>query len=107
MIYLLTAIWLSPGGSTYFHTNSTLNNANNNPTTQITNVEECGPCLVSASFTLEFALHLRKKHGRTSVRVRKTSVRLRKTSVRVLKLIIALCRDPFQNLKYGQLSDSC
>jgi histone-lysine N-methyltransferase SETMAR len=44
-------------------------------------VVECGPCLVFASFTLAFALQLRKKHGKTSVRVRKTSVRLRKTSV--------------------------
>jgi len=50
-----------------------------------TNVEECGPCPVSASFTLAFALQLRKKHGKTSVRVRKTSVRLRKTSVRLRK----------------------
>jgi len=32
-------------------------------TTQITtNVEECGPCPVFASFTLAFALQLRKKH---------------------------------------------
>jgi hypothetical protein len=43
-------------------------------------VEECGPCPVFASFTLAFALQLREKHGKTSVRVRKTSVRLRKTS---------------------------
>jgi hypothetical protein len=48
-----------------------------------TNVEECGPCPVFASFTLAFALQLRKKHGKTSVRVKKTSVRLRKTSVKV------------------------
>jgi hypothetical protein len=48
-------------------------------------VEECGPCLVFASFTLAFALQLRKKHGVTSVRLRKTSVRLRKTSVRLRK----------------------
>jgi len=46
-------------------------------------VEECGPCPVFASFILAFALKLRKKHGKTSVRVRKTSVRLRKSSVRV------------------------
>ena len=45
----------------------------------ITNVEECGPCPVFASFTLTFALQLRKKHGKTSVRVTETSVRLRKT----------------------------
>jgi len=38
-------------------------------------VEECGPCPVFASFTLAFALQLRKKNGKTSVRVRKTSVR--------------------------------
>jgi len=36
-----------------------------------------------ASFILAFALQLRKKHGKTSVRVGKTSVRLRKTSVTV------------------------
>jgi hypothetical protein len=34
-------------------------------------------------FTLAFALQLRKKHGKTTVRVRETSVRLIKTSVRV------------------------
>jgi hypothetical protein len=49
-------------------------------TTQITtNEEECGPCPVFASFTLAFALQLRKNHRKTSVRARKTSVRLRKT----------------------------
>jgi len=30
---------------------------------------ECGPCPVLASYTLAFALQLRKKHGKTSVRV--------------------------------------
>jgi len=78
MIYLLTEIVLSPSGSTHLHTNKTWNNTNNNRTTQITtNVEECGPCPVFASFTLAFALQLRKKHGETSVRLRKTSVRVR------------------------------
>jgi hypothetical protein len=33
------------------------------------------------SFTLAFALQLKKKHGKTSVRVRETSVRVRETSV--------------------------
>ena len=80
----LTAIRLSPGGSTRLHTNNTQNNTNSNRTTHITtNVEECGPCPVFASFTLAFALQLKTKHGKTSARVRKTSVRLRKTSVRV------------------------
>jgi hypothetical protein len=31
--------------------------------------KECGPCPVFAGFTLAFALQLRKKHGKTSVRV--------------------------------------
>jgi hypothetical protein len=66
---------LSPGGSTHLHTNNIYNNTNNKGTTQITtNVVECGPCPVFASFTLAFDLQLRKKHGKTSVRVRKTSV---------------------------------
>jgi hypothetical protein len=46
-------------------------------------VKQCGPCPFFASFTLAFVLQLRKKHGKTSVRVRKASVGLRKTSVRV------------------------
>ena len=46
-------------------------------------MEEWGPCPIFASFTLAFALKLRKKHGKTSVRVRKTSVRLRNPAVRV------------------------
>jgi hypothetical protein len=33
MIYLLTAIGLSPGGSTHLHMNTTQNNTNNNQTT--------------------------------------------------------------------------
>jgi hypothetical protein len=45
-------------------------------------VEECGPCPVFANFTLAFALQLRKKHGKTSVKVRETSVRIRITLVR-------------------------
>ena len=84
MIYLLTAIGLSPGGNVHLHTNNTQNNINNDRTTQIqTDVEECRPCPIFVSFTLAFAVQLRKKHGKTSVRVRKTSVRLRKTSVKV------------------------
>jgi hypothetical protein len=48
-------------------------------------VEECGPCPVFASFILAFALQLRKKQGKTSVRLRKTSARVRKTSARIRK----------------------
>jgi hypothetical protein len=79
IIYLLTAIGLSPGSSKHLHTNNTQNNTNNNRTTQITkNVEECGPCPVFASFypgicltteeksrkTEEKARKVRKKHGK-------------------------------------------
>ena len=32
-------------------------------------LEECGPCPIFASYTQAFALQLRKKHGKTSVRV--------------------------------------
>ena len=79
MIYLLTAIGLSPSGSTHLQTNNTQNNTNNRTTQIQANVEECGPCPVFASFTLAFALHLRKKHGKTSVRLRKTSVKVQYT----------------------------
>ena len=44
-----------------YKTNNTYNNA--------TILEECGPCPVLASITLAFALQLRKKHGKISVRV--------------------------------------
>ena len=58
-------------------------------TTQITteqhitiNVAECGACPVFASFTLAFALQLRrKKHEKTSVRIRKTPVRVQYTYI--------------------------
>ena len=36
---------------------------------QHNNLGKCGPCPVLASYTLAFALQLRKKHGKTSVRV--------------------------------------
>ena len=92
---------MSLGGSTHLHTNNTQSNTNNNRTTQITtNVEECGPCPIFASFTLAFALQLRKRHGKTSVRVRKTTVRLRKTSeysIRVTKTLTRY-RTPFLEL---------
>jgi len=67
-------------------------------TTQITtNVGECGPCPVFASFTLAFALQLTKKYGKTSVRVRKTSVRVRKISVRLRKTSVRVQYTYYQN----------
>ena len=64
MIYLLTAIGLSPGGSSTVH----IYTLTIHRTTQLI-WEECGPCPVFASYTLEFALQLRKKHRKTSVMV--------------------------------------
>ena len=61
MIYLLTIIGLKPGGSSTVHINNTQNNKLIG--------EECGPCPVFENYTLAFALQLRKKLGRTSVRV--------------------------------------
>ena len=42
-------------------------------------MEDCGPCPVFASFILAFALQLRKKDGKTSVRLKNTSVRVQYT----------------------------
>jgi hypothetical protein len=36
---------------------------------KLTTEQECGPCPIFGSITLAFALQLRKKHGKTSVRV--------------------------------------
>jgi hypothetical protein len=77
LIYLSTAVGLTPGGSSHLHINNTQNITINNKTTrktkkqQITNLEECWPCPVFANYTLAFALQLREKHGKTSVRVAK------------------------------------
>ena len=73
--------------STHLHTNNTQNETKEAIRRTTQQLDECGPCPVLASYTLEFALQPRKKHGKTSVRVEhgKTSVRVEhgKTSVRV------------------------
>jgi hypothetical protein len=48
-------------------------------------LEGYGPCPVFASFTLAFALQLRKKHRKTSVRVRKTSQGKKNVNLIILK----------------------
>jgi hypothetical protein len=53
-------------------------------------VEECGPCPAFASFTLAFALQLRKKHGKTSVRLRKTSEFLMLTITQVHTFLVSV-----------------
>jgi hypothetical protein len=56
MIYLLTAIGLTPGGSSTVH----IYTQTVHRTTQLTNLEEGGPCPIFASYTLALALQLRK-----------------------------------------------
>jgi hypothetical protein len=64
MIYLLTTIGSRPGGSSPVH----IYTQTIHGTTQLI-WEDCGLCPVFASYTLEFALQLRKKHEKPSVRV--------------------------------------
>ena len=66
MIYLLTAIGLTAGGSStvYIYTQTI------HKTTKFTNWEDCGPCPLFASYTLAFVLQLRKKQGKISFRVK-------------------------------------
>jgi len=65
LTYLLTAIGLTPGDSSTVH----IYTQTIHRTTQLTNWEECGPCPVFVSYTLAFALQMRKKHRKTSFRV--------------------------------------
>jgi hypothetical protein len=60
----VNAIGLTHGGSSTVH----IYTQTIHRTTQLI-WEECGPCPVFASYTLAFALQLRGKHGKTSVRV--------------------------------------
>ena len=74
MMICLTAIGLTPGGSGTVHIytqtiqRTTQSTQTIHSTTQFTNQEECGPCPVFARYTLAFALQLRIKHGKASVR---------------------------------------
>jgi len=66
---LLTAIGLSPGGSSIVHIYTQRvhrTTQNKQYIEQHNNLGECGPYPVLASYTLAFALQLRKKHGKTS-----------------------------------------
>ena len=66
MIYLLTAIGLSPDGSSTVHVyTQTIHRTTQNKQyiEQHNNLGECGPFPVLASFTLAFALQLRKKQN--------------------------------------------
>ena len=74
MIYL-TAIGLTPGGSSTVH----IYTLTVHRTTQLTNWEESGPCPVFASYTLAFALQLWKKHGKTCLSSRSMPIATMKT----------------------------
>ena len=72
LIYLLTAIGLSPGGSSTVHIyTQTIHRTTQNKQyiEQHNNLGECGPCPVLASYTLAFALQLRQEQRKTSVSV--------------------------------------
>jgi len=64
MIHLLTAIGLTHGGSSTVH----IYTQTVHRTTQLI-WEKCGSCPVLASYTVAFVLRLRKKHGKTSVKI--------------------------------------
>ena len=103
MIYLLTAIGQPPGGSSTVH----IYTQTIQRTTQITNLQECGPCPVSANFTLAFALQLRTIHGKSSVRVviHKHTMRIHGYNNKIHKLHYQIGIKPYiyidknQNLK--------
>ena len=76
LVNLLTAIGLSHGGSSTVHIyaqtiHRTTQNKQYIEHNNKKNIKmgECGPCPVLASYTLAFALQLRKKQGKTSVRI--------------------------------------
>jgi hypothetical protein len=66
---------LTPGGSNTVHIYTQTINRTTQSTQTIhrkkpfTNQKECGPCPVLARYTLAFALQLRKKHEKTSMRI--------------------------------------
>ena len=67
MIYLLTAIGMSPGGSSTVHIyTQTVHRTTQNKqyVEEHNNLGECGLCPVLVSYILAFALRLRKKHGK-------------------------------------------
>ena len=106
MIYLLTAIGLAPGGS------STVNIYTQTVHRTIQKLlEKCGPCPVFASYTLVFALQLRKKHGKTSVSIGIVAISERAPTVIVSGTVTCLSCVPLlsaiANKTTLRLSDHC
>jgi hypothetical protein len=72
MIYFINCSWVATRWqqySTHLHTNSTQNDTKQTIRRTTQKKEECVPCPIVTGVTLAFALQLRKKHGKTSVRV--------------------------------------
>ena len=75
MIHLLTAIGLPPGGSCTVHIyaqiihRTTQNKQYTEQRKNLGRTQKFWKCPDLANYTLAFALHLRKKHRKTSVRV--------------------------------------
>jgi len=80
LVYLLTAVGVTPGGSSTVHIYTQTIHRTTQLTTLVGRLSgirtqsgqinwQCGPCPVFASYTVAFALQLRKNHGKTSVRV--------------------------------------
>src|SRR5215468_4457449 len=63
MIYIFNRNWVDTRWQHY----TTHLHADNTQNTQRGEFGKCGPCPVFASYTLAFALQLRKKHGKPSV----------------------------------------
>jgi hypothetical protein len=78
MIYLLTAIGLTPGGRSTVHIyTQTIHRTiqNKQYIEQNNNFGRVRAVPVLASYTLEFAFQPRKKHGKTSVRLAASKIR--------------------------------
>jgi hypothetical protein len=70
-IYIFNRIWVETRWQqyiTHLHSNSTRNTEKVKQSSE-RKIGKCGPCPVFANYTLAFTLKLRKKHGKTSVRV--------------------------------------
>ena len=67
-------------------------------------MEECGPCPVFPSYTLAFALQLRKNHGKTSIRVSINLSQIKNNlqsqySIHIAKITLPL-QSPHQHTHY-------
>ena len=102
MIYLLTSIGLSPGGSSTVHiyTQTIHRTIQNKKYIETQQLEECRPCPDLASYTLAFALQPRKKHGKTSVRVAASKNKQTKISIKLGCHPVAVVQYTFTHKQY-------